>query len=177
MFAGMWLGDETWKKKKSVWLFSSLKAKTAGKRQGFASLVIVRKFKIDLLLFWSLYWNSIFHEISKHKFNSRHPSLVGIPVTGKAALSINMAPILMTSGWGSWVGPRILYHLKLSLAIPCFNTSYLPEVPKGVIYEEKELRGVQSPPSSSPVTMRLFPQSLLSAWDLNRVSKCQLHKI
>lgn len=106
-------------REKSVWRFSPPKAKPAGKRQGFffASLVIVRKFKIDLLLFWSLYWNSIFHEISKHKFNSRHPSLMGIPVMGKAALSTNMAPVLTTLGWGSWVGSRILYDLKLSHAI------------------------------------------------------------
>lgn len=104
------------RKKKVCLAFVFPKAKTAGKRHGFASLVIVWKLNIDLILFWSLYCNSVFHGISKHKFKSRHPSLVGICVMGKAALDTNMAPVLMTLGWGSWVGSRTLYHLKLNHA-------------------------------------------------------------
>lgn len=161
----------------SVWLFSPPKAKTAGKRQGFASLVIVRKFKIDLLLFWSLYWNSIFHEISKHKFNSRHPSLVGILVTGKAALSINMAPILMTSGWGSWVGPRILYHLKLSLAIPASTLLTSQRSQRELYTRRKSSEEFSLLPPPPPSPWGSFPNLYWVLEDLNRVSKCQLHKI
>jgi hypothetical protein len=74
------------RKKKGLFGFCSpQKLKQLAKKQGFASLVIVRKFKIDLILFWSLYCNSIFHGISKHKFKSRHPSLMGICVMGKGS--------------------------------------------------------------------------------------------
>lgn len=103
----------------SVWLSSPPKAETAGKRQGFASLVIVRKFKIDLLLFFGVYIEipSFMTPVSPSLI-AGIPSLMGTPVMGKSALGLGMAPVLMALGWGSWVGSRILDHLKLSHAIP-----------------------------------------------------------
>lgn len=74
---------------------------------------------------------------------------MGTPVMGKSALGLSVAPVLMALGVLGSV--QDLGSSETEPCHPCFNTSYLPEVPKGVIYKENELRGAQAvsplPPS------------------------------
>lgn len=100
---------------------------------------------------------------------------MGTPVMGKSALGLSMAPVLMALG----VLGRV-QDLGSSETEPChprFNTSYLPEVPKGVIYEENELRGAQAVSSLPHHCDVLSPKLCRVLEDLNRVSKSQLFKI